>query len=1128
MTKLLKPLASLKLTVTLLALSMFLVYAGTWAQVGTSNWDVQKQFFYSNLVWIPIKSLWTRVHSAPGPIGGFKIPFPGGYVLGLLLLINLLAAHAVRFKLTWKRTGVILIHLGLILLLVGEGVSSAMKIENNMDIDQGSYANYTWSPRDVELAVIDRSPADHDRVTVVSAARLAQGGTITDPNLPFAIKVDAFYPNVDIVAAKGVSSGPRATTGVAERIGVELRPRDKFAGTGENAMNTDLPGVYFTPVAGDKPLGTFLSSVYPLREDFEQINEPQPVSVNGKTYDVVLRWKRTYKPYTLYLNKFSFDRYPGTEIARNYSSDVRLVDAANHEDRTVRIWMNHPLRYDHAGKGYTEETFFQADFNHETERGTRLQVVQNPAWTLPYIACAIGGFGLVLHFGMMLVAFARRRFALIESTAGFTVAPAVAAAAARAKSANALVLQPAPRSGFDLLVPAAIACIFVVYLIGRAIPHDPSSGFNVRQFGQIPVAENGRIQPLDSVARVALRTLRGKESALEADGDEDHKVKPAQWLLDVMYDPAKAADYKSFRVDYPELVNRLTVDLPEEKRDKQKFFSLNQILAKWPEFAPQVLAATTAKNQGKTLTVYQDKLMDVMGELRTYLRLSGPQNANGMPVVRVDNPSLREALALPQGKFTFSPREIEGTGHLDDLKQVASAAGFEEQPDPSAPPEARAARDLIIQFAVYDMLCPDDLKPTDRRRPAFMSLRLVPPSVKDGKWVTLNESLQNLEQAGGTTADRDTLLSFARLHQAHAKGDALTFNTTVASYLKAVGENPAVSRGAAMARFEAWFNAFDPFMSCIVMYLTAFVFVCLSWLGWTRPLYRTAATIIILSLAVHTVGLVSRIVISGRPPVTNLTSASIFIAWAALLLALGLEYFFRNSIGLLVAAAVGFASLLMADGLAVQEGDTLKVLQAVLDTNFWLATHVVCVTLGYATTILAGVLGAVYILGGVFTPSIDKETGKELTRMTYGVVCFAMLFSFIGTVLGGIWADQSWGRFWGWDSKENGAVLVVLTNAILLHARWGGLVKERGIAVLSIFGIMVTQWSFFGTNQLGIGLHAYGFTEGLWGKLILAWGVELAILLVGLIPLHAWASNRLPAEDPREATGHRPRAMAAT
>ena len=105
--------------------------------------------------------------------------------------------------------------------------------------------------------------------------------------------------------------------------------------------------------------------------------------------------------------------------------------------------------------------------------------------------------------------------------------------------------------------------------------------------------------------------------------------------------------------------------------------------------------------------------------------------------------------------------------------------------------------------------------------------------------------------------------------------------------------------------------------------------------------------------------------------------------------------------------------------------------------------------------------------------------------MVYGIVCFATLFSFVGTVLGGIWADQSWGRFWGWDPKENGALLIVLWNAIILHARWGGLVRERGLMNLAIFGNIVTAFSWFGVNMLGIGLHSYGFMDAAFKWLML-------------------------------------------
>ena len=155
---------------------------------------------------------------------------------------------------------------------------------------------------------------------------------------------------------------------------------------------------------------------------------------------------------------------------------------------------------------------------------------------------------------------------------------------------------------------------------------------------------------------------------------------------------------------------------------------------------------------------------------------------------------------------------------------------------------------------------------------------------------------------------------------------------------------------------------------------------------------------------------------------------------------------------------------------------------------------------------MAGLFGVLYILLGFFTPILDRNTSKALTRMTYGVLCFAILFSFWGTVLGGLWADDSWGRFWGWDPKENGALIIVLWNVIILHARWGQMIRERGLAVLAVIGNIVTGWSWFGVNELGVGLHSYGFTEGVlfWlGAFVLS---QLAIIAVGCLPLSMWKS----------------------
>jgi ABC-type transport system involved in cytochrome c biogenesis permease subunit len=181
-------------------------------------------------------------------------------------------------------------------------------------------------------------------------------------------------------------------------------------------------------------------------------------------------------------------------------------------------------------------------------------------------------------------------------------------------------------------------------------------------------------------------------------------------------------------------------------------------------------------------------------------------------------------------------------------------------------------------------------------------------------------------------------------------------------------------------------------------------------------------------------------------------------------------------------------------------------LQAVLDTQFWLATHVVCITFGYATTYVAGLLGLVYILLGVFTTELIGTLRRDLARMIYGVLCFAIFFSFWGTVLGGLWADDSWGRFWGWDPKENGALMIVLWNALVLHARWDGMVKDKGLAVLAVAGNIAVSWSWFGVNQLGAGLHSYGFTEGVALALTIFVFSQLAMIAIGSLPKRLWLS----------------------
>jgi cytochrome c-type biogenesis protein CcsB len=357
-------------------------------------------------------------------------------------------------------------------------------------------------------------------------------------------------------------------------------------------------------------------------------------------------------------------------------------------------------------------------------------------------------------------------------------------------------------------------------------------------------------------------------------------------------------------------------------------------------------------------------------------------------------------------------------------------------------------------------------------------------------------------------------------------------------------------------RAEFYFNQIKVFLHGTILYICALVLACAAlltfdtWPNLSESLRRSSYYLLLLAFVVHTFGLIFRMALEGRPPVTNLYSSAIFIGWGTCVLGLVLERIYKVAIGCAVAGLTGFVTLLIAHNLALG-GDTMEMMRAVLDTNFWLATHVVVVTLGYAATFVAGLLAMCYVLLGVFTTALTRplsertagavgaaaglgtmaatgglagiaggtviaakaaksaqggNLGQALSKMVYAIVCFATLFSFTGTVLGGIWADQSWGRFWGWDPKENGALLIVLWNALILHARWGKLVRERGLMNLAIFGNIVTAFSWFGVNMLGIGLHSYGFMDAAFKWLMLFNASQIALILLGCLPLNVWKS----------------------
>lgn len=366
--------SSLRLTVVCLALAAVLVFVGTMAQVEQGLYAVQAKYFQSFFVFWEL----------PGT--GLRIPvFPGGYLIGGVLVINLLVAYGVRFGLKRLRPGLILIHSGLVLLLLGQLWTDLSQQESVMQLAEGQTKSYSESQRRTELAIIDPSHSDHDHVVAIPEAHLRTGAEMRHPQLPFAIKVLRFWAN---------SAPIRGHTNTVADPFAERPP----------VTTTDSRNV---PAAQIELIGT--QGSLGKRWVSEWFMEPETLEHDGKRYQLALRLARYYKPFAITLLEARHDKYKGTEIPRNFSSRVRLRPAGTTEDRETLIYMNNPLRYG----GFTFYQYQMAADEALRRQGQRatstLQVVRNPGWLVPYIACILVGLGLTWQFTTHLLGFVRQR-----------------------------------------------------------------------------------------------------------------------------------------------------------------------------------------------------------------------------------------------------------------------------------------------------------------------------------------------------------------------------------------------------------------------------------------------------------------------------------------------------------------------------------------------------------------------------------------------------------------------------------------------------------------------------------------------------------------------------------------------
>lgn len=609
------------------------------------------------------------------------------------------------------------------------------------------------------------------------------------------------------------------------------------------------------------------------------------------------------------------------------------------------------------------------------------------------------------------------------------------------------------RTRFLLFTFALVALPFP--LLGQS----PLSQDLLKELAALPVQHEGRIKPLQTFAEVHLLAFHGKRNL------KDLKAMP--WLMELLLNPEQADQRQVFDIRNFDVVSALGL----EKRDQHKY-SFNEL---FPALRSQMsfLQAAFAKDR-EDRGLVERQMLELYGNISRYVEIGKSLNFL-QPAFTSELESVQQAFALNAGEqqsyLYFFDKKAVFADALDQMRLKS--------------PEDYDRNDLeIVNLAKA-------LEGT-RSQATEDLLRLIPSPEKDHPWHppwTLfdGHSLSPLEQA--------YLTFFRQLDTWQHQGNADELATSLAQLKSLLGTQETIQ--FQRLNLEVWKNNANLFVNSLAFYILSFLLLCFSWTGWTQLLRRLSFGALFIGTLLHLLGIILRMIIMQRPPVSTLYESIIFVGLISVLGGLILEWVRRSGSGLFLGTVLGMILHFVGFGYAA-DGDTMGMLVAVLNSNFWLATHVVTISIGYGAAFVAGLVGHLYLFFQIVQPQ-NKEKLQHLFRTMIGTSLVALFFSLFGTILGGIWADQSWGRFWGWDPKENGALLICLWLLALLHGRIAGILKECGIAFGLVINNIIVALAWFGVNLLNVGLHSYGFTDSIAFNLSLFCLVEVLLGGIGYV-----------------------------
>jgi ABC-type transport system involved in cytochrome c biogenesis permease subunit len=622
--------------------------------------------------------------------------------------------------------------------------------------------------------------------------------------------------------------------------------------------------------------------------------------------------------------------------------------------------------------------------------------------------------------------------------------------------------------------------------------YDPWDSQVVETFEHLLMQEAGRVKPIYSYSRFTLLQFSGKTSLSFGTKDgETHKLHYSEWMLDVLFRGNVAKALPVFVVDDSAAIVQIGVS-PKEKRDR---YSYDEIVSGRAKLAQ--LSAQYGEKQRKHTESEKDpqyELDRIEGMILTLGRnISAFEFLVGQFSFARKGQLLVNENILPQEMVALAAT-LDPVAMIDKMPEmtIQQLGQAIQQPD-TGDEDARMFTSALRLFFFYAN--------------SARGINLFPPQENDNEiWLSASDAmLEGLESKEARPWAIEQLKELQSVIEASTQGTE-TFSAALATFSDS-------QRAKAESRGEGEHSALEVqlyrgkyFSYALYLFVFGFIILATSWFSpaskFGQITVLIASLLALAGLLLDIYGITLRSIIRDRPPITNLYDTVIFITATAVLLGLIIEYFTKIGVGALIAIVSGMLGMFLSIKYEAKEAtDTITQLVAVLDTNFWLATHVTIINIGYAAGLVSAIIGMLYLAARFILNLVGKEAKdfvKLLTRMNYGVVCFCLFFSLVGTVLGGIWANYSWGRFWGWDPKENGALMICIWTLVILHGRMAGWIRDLGVHMNGIIlGIIVT-FSWWGVNNLGVGLHSYGFTEGVWSSLYKSWGIMGIFLLMGI------------------------------